>query len=168
MGVKVGSFRPLRRLFGDCRGTAEIVGSVMFLVILLFFFSNVFLWHDAATREMDSVISDRINSPVQIEILNMSSSGGVLEVTNNGGVGCSLSRLWIITQDNHNYAPFEVNATWVAGGAKLNITLIGPTQFNPDGSYQVEGLSVYYVPSVETTFKILTTLGNTAAVTYYG
>jgi len=168
MSAKNRGYKPLSRLFRNRRGTAEIVGSVMFLVILLFFFSNVFLWHDQASRDMDTVISDRVNSPVSMELISMSASGGILEITNYGGVGFSLSRLWIITQADHNYASFEGDDIWVAGGAELNITLTAPTQTESDGSYHVDGLTVYYGPSGETTFKILTTLGNTAAITYYG
>jgi hypothetical protein len=166
MSVNNRVFRPLSRLFRNRRGTAEIVGSVMFLVILLFFFSNVFLWHDQASREMDGVISDRVNSPVSIEIVSVLPDSLVLQVTNEGGVGVSLSRLWVITQNDHNFAHFEEDATWVAGGDKLNITLIFPTQYASDGSYMVNDQSVYYEPSGEVTFKILTTLGNTAAHKY--
>jgi hypothetical protein len=48
-------------------GTAEIVGTVLFLVILFFFFSNVFLWHNQISQEMDSLIADKMNSAVRIE-----------------------------------------------------------------------------------------------------
>jgi hypothetical protein len=57
----------LRRMLGSRKGTAEIVGTVLFLVILFFFFSNVFLWHDQIAREMDSVTADKMNSAVKIE-----------------------------------------------------------------------------------------------------
>lgn len=57
----------LRRLRKSRGGTAEIVGTVLFLVILFFFFSNVFLWHNQATQEMDQVIADKTNSAVRIE-----------------------------------------------------------------------------------------------------
>jgi hypothetical protein len=169
MGVNNRGYKPLSKLKKSRSGTAEIVGAVMFLVILLFFFSNVFLWHNQATREMDSVILDRVNSHVSIEIVNVTLGSFILQVTNNGGVGFSLSRLWIITQDDHNYAHFEEDTIWISGGDKLNITLISPTQYESDGSYLVNGLSVYYEPYANTTtiFKILTTLGNTAAVKYY-
>jgi hypothetical protein len=57
----------LRRLCKSRRGTAEIVGTVLFLVILFFFFSNVFLWHNQVTREMDQLVADKTNSAVRIE-----------------------------------------------------------------------------------------------------
>jgi len=57
----------LKKLLRNRTGTAEIVGTVLFLVILLFFFSNVFLWHDQITQQMDQVIADKMNSAVRIE-----------------------------------------------------------------------------------------------------
>jgi hypothetical protein len=57
----------LKKLLKNRMGTAEIVGTVLFLVILFFFFSNVFLWHNQVTREVDQVIADKTNSPVRIE-----------------------------------------------------------------------------------------------------
>jgi archaellum component FlaF (FlaF/FlaG flagellin family) len=168
-----GGCLSLNRLLRNRRGTAEIVGSVMFLVILFFFFTNVYLWHDQATREMDNVVLDRVNSPVSIVDSTSPPDLLKLQVTNNGGTGFLLSRLWIITDDNHNYADFEnanVTARWLAGGASMNITLLGEDRFAADGSYLVgaptaDGIGVYYYhnPSVEVTFKILTDLGNTAA-----
>jgi hypothetical protein len=57
----------LRKLLKNRVGTAEIIGTVLFLVILFFFFSNVFLWHNQVTREMDQLIADKTNSAVRIE-----------------------------------------------------------------------------------------------------
>lgn len=57
----------MKKLLRNRSGTAEIVGTVLFLVILFFFFSNVFLWHNQVTREMDQVVADKTNSPVRIE-----------------------------------------------------------------------------------------------------
>jgi hypothetical protein len=57
----------LKKLLKNHKGTAEIVGTVLFLVILFFFFSNVFLWHNQVTREVDGIIADKMNSAVRIE-----------------------------------------------------------------------------------------------------
>jgi archaellum component FlaF (FlaF/FlaG flagellin family) len=135
-----GSF--LRLLRGR-RGTAEIVGSIMFLVILFFFFTNVYLWHDEATREMNDHVLDRVNSSVSIEAVDPTSNPLVLKVTNNGGVGFHLSRLWIIGPDPPDYVDLEDDNIWVAGGETWEID--------------------YDAPSVEVTFKILTDLGNSAS-----
>lgn len=58
----------LKSFIKNGRGTAEIVGTALFLVILFFFFSNVFLWHNQAAQGMDQVISDRMNLGVKIEM----------------------------------------------------------------------------------------------------
>jgi hypothetical protein len=162
LAVKNGVRRVLSRLLGNRVGTAEIVGSVMFLLILLFFFTNVYLWHDKATRQMDNVLSDKMNSLIEVAV----DSDG-LNVTNNGGVDVVLSRLWIITSVNHNYADFEKGQEiWVHAGATTELSWSGATQFDPDGSFRVSGQTVYYDPAVGDTFKVLTNLGNTAACTF--
>jgi hypothetical protein len=57
----------MKKLLKNRSGTAEIVGTVLFLVILFFFFSNIFLWHNQVTREMDQVVADKTNSVVRID-----------------------------------------------------------------------------------------------------
>jgi hypothetical protein len=173
MTVKRNVQRALRRLLCGRRGTAEIIGSVMFLLIMMFFFTNVFLWHDRATREMDGVLSEKMNSLVSIQVVSMNTTSKDmrLDVTNNGGVGVVLSRLWIITYDNHNYADLEKgHEIWVAAGDTIDIVFVSPTTYDAGGSYKVgepiaEEVPVYYVPDgwVEVTFTILTTRGNMAA-----
>ena len=147
MAMKKRAARVLYKLFTNRRGTAEIVGSIMFLLILLFFFTNVYLWHDTATREMDDVLADKMNSPVSIQIVTMSPSGGVVNVTNNGGVAVALSRLWITTNAVHSFIDLEPRNIWVSAGQTVNIAI--PS-----------------LPSGAVTFKILTVLGNTAACEY--
>ena len=145
--------RGLRRFLRCRRGTAEIVGSVMFLLIMLFFFTNVFLWHDNATREMDDVVSDKMNSLISVEVIEMNVSKPAdcrLEVTNNGGVGVTLSRLWISgtlksKEALHSY--FDLS-TWIDAGIAMPL-LLDPT-FIDDFSGTV-------------TFKVVTTRGNIAA-----
>ena len=58
----------MKKLLKKNAGTAEIVGTVLFLVILFFFFSNVFLWHNQVTREMDQIVAEKTNSAVRMEI----------------------------------------------------------------------------------------------------
>jgi hypothetical protein len=144
----------------------------MFLLILLFFFTNVYLWHDTATRQMDTVMADRMNSQVQIKSL-----GNVLEVTNNGGIGVALSRLWVITQaGDHYYAELE-NITsaptmglWIEAGSTISLNLL--TAGNPASPLNVtwnsvvQRAEVYYHPSDGDRFKVLTASGNSAACQY--
>jgi hypothetical protein len=162
LAVKKVFGRGLSRLLKNRVGTAEIVGSVMFLLILLFFFTNVYLWHDTATRQMDNVLSQKMNSLIEVTV----DSDG-LNVTNNGGVDVVLSRLWIITSVNHNFADLENGQEiWVHAGGTTELSWSGVTQFDSDGSFRVSGQTVYYDPAVGDTFKVLTTLGNTAACTF--
>jgi archaellum component FlaF (FlaF/FlaG flagellin family) len=162
--------KALRRLLCSRRGTAEIIGSVMFLLIMMFFFTNVFLWHDNATREIDAVLSDKMNSQVSIQVIsmNVTKPDMRLNVTNNGGVGVVLSRLWIIDDENgHRYADLEKGqAIWVYPGEAVELNLTGSTLPGDDEefSYKVDGQNIYYLPSNDTViFKILTTLGNMAS-----
>jgi hypothetical protein len=145
--------KTLRRLLVSRTGTAEIIGSVMFLLIMMFFFTNVFLWHDTATRQMDGVLSEKMNSPVNIQIVNMNASKGqrTLNVTNNGGADAYLWQLWIIdAQGQHS------NVSLGTGG--------GTRVFAGD-TIPIDVPS--YVPNdTAVTFKIITTLGNTAACKY--
>jgi hypothetical protein len=165
----------LSRLLSNRRGTAEIVGSIMFLLILLFFFTNVYLWHDTATRQMDGVMADRMNSRVSIVYLD---AGSVLAVTNNGGVGVALSRLWIMAQSGDHYHAELENITgspseglWIEAGStiELNLYPVDGVLASPlrvewnSGDYRAE---VYYSAAQGDRFRILTTLGNSAACQY--
>ena len=153
IGAKVKSkvHKNLSKLQLCRRGTAEIIGSVMFLLIIFFFFTNVFLWHDNATREMDGVLSEKMNSIVSIEVENLNVTQGLhLKVTNNGGVGVELSRLWKIAYldggiEDHD---FQDEADWIAAGKTLDIWL-----YESDINHLGE----------EYAFKIVTTRGNMAA-----
>ena len=107
------------KFLGDHRGTAEIVGTVMFLVILLFVFTNIYLWHDNVTREMNGMLAEKMNSPVSIKLYFKVVEGLVgLDITNNGGFEVGLSRLWLITVTHHSPVDLDLR---VAPGAKLHL-----------------------------------------------
>ena len=165
-----------RKLFGkllcDSKGTAEIIGSVMFLVILLFAFTNVYLWHDSAAREMNGVLAEKMNSPVSIEVDD--ELGADLVVTNNGGFEVGLSRLWLITgsgsESDHVYVDLEPLNVRIAAGAKILLIFGYETNLHlyvlPDGTRTVEVEVNYLVTAPSVMCKILTSLGNMAACTY--
>jgi len=146
----------MNRLVKNCKGVAEIIGTVMFIVILLFFFTNVYLWHDAATKEMNNLTVEKINSPIALSLMN---SPYALNVTNKGGEDATLSMLWInIKSTSPNGGPdqlhlnFTLNTVVPAGGS-LNITL-GTTKIN-------------YLPGANPVqFKVVTSVGNSAACNY--
>lgn len=157
--------RKISKFSNDRRGTAEIVGSVMFLVILLFAFTNIYLWHDSASREMNGVIAEKLNTPVSIS--NVTNG---LVVTNNGGFEVSLSRLWLITDSGHYYANLEPYSILVAAGETVNVRF-GNGVVHDDGSVSasfVEGADVLIDYSIHNgdVCKVLTTLGNMAACVY--
>ncbi|WGM90564.1 MAG: hypothetical protein NUK63_05430 [Candidatus Bathyarchaeum tardum] len=137
-------------MFKNCRkGTAEVVGTVLFLVIVFFVFTNIYLWHDTATREMNTIHFEKMNSPLSVRLIPDESNPTGLEVTNNGGVEAGLSRVWIISDTNHY--PIDLNLR-IARGAKIVL------------QFSTLGIST---PTQKTTYNILTTLGNMAACTYY-
>ena len=166
----------LKRFRRDRRGASEIVGTALFLVILFFFFSNVFLWHDQVTREMDQVVVDRMNSGVRIEAF-VNGTSVWLEVVNVGGLDVTLSRLWIINStqsvgsgDDHVFADFEPYDVHVAAGSHRNITLSGVTMMVGENEVRVRvyadgSVFVDYAPpsGVTVVFRVLTKRANTAA-----
>ena len=150
--------RKLSKLLGDRRGTAEIIGSVMFLVILLFVFTNVYLWHDNASREMNTVLAEKMNTPISVRV---NDSGNGLVVTNNGGFEIGLERLWFVTDSYH--IPVELRSldVRVAAGSEVQL-LFGSQTSGSNGDFEV-----WHPLSDEVMVcKILTTLGNVAACTY--
>ena len=70
----------LKKLLRNRSGTAEIVGTVLFLVILFFFFSNVFLWYNQASGEMNQELADKANSALSIETVAL--PGTVITASN--------------------------------------------------------------------------------------
>lgn len=161
----------LRRFRRDRRGASEIVGTALFLVILFFFFTNVFLWHDQVTREMDQVVVDRMNSGVRVDVFS-NETAVWLKVDGVGGLGVSLSRLWIVTDGYHWFADFEDFSVYVAAGGHRNITLRleGENSADEQGRVDVSvvGDSVFvdYAPEVPVTFRVLTKRANTAACSF--
>jgi hypothetical protein len=163
IAVKSKVSRTLGRLLRCRKGTAEIIGSVMFLLIMMFFFTNVFLWHDNATREMDGVLAEKMNSPISVQVVSMNVTKPPgpdyrLKVTNNGGVGVDLSRLWInvdlddLGGEDHVAYNFDY---WLAAGEAKNFTI--PT------SWIERDFNEKSITTLTFTFKVVTTRGNMAS-----
>jgi hypothetical protein len=154
----------MKQLIKNRKGTAEVIGTMLFIVILLFFFTNVYLWHDTATKQANQLYLKKISSTFQIHQVN-----GVLVVTANGGSTIDLSRLWIIdnTLNEHYYA--DLGNVQVAAGESFNITFSSnENYYNPaspitpvtiqGGIAQVS----YYAP---TGYNVTCTVVNTLGVT---
>jgi hypothetical protein len=149
----------MKRFVNNKKGTAEVVGSVMFIIILLFFFTNVYLWHDTAVKEMNNLQIKRMNAGMEVIFVD-----GTATITATGSE-VVLSRIWIITNDNqHAYADLEsLKIHLIAGKAT-------PLIFVADGSISngiiqaggnADGITLHYPYPVATIKKIsvLNTLG---------
>lgn len=165
----------LRKFAVNRKGTAEVIGSVLFIIIILFFFSSVYLWHDTATKTMNNVLSDKLNSQIEV---NWKTDNKTLVVTNVGGVGTSLSRIWIVTgSGDHIYADLENiggsgRTLYVGAGQTVELFLSGSGFTSPISTSWIgtgyNRVQVYYNPPVnplesEQSFTVLTALGNMAS-----
>ncbi|MCW3984560.1 MAG: hypothetical protein NWE96_11305 [Candidatus Bathyarchaeota archaeon] len=140
-----------KRLLNDKKGAAEVVGTVMFIVILMFFFTNVYLWHDAAVKEMNDLYAEKLNSQISIEDKNTDGfvhgynpTTHVLLVKNNGGVDAIIECYWI----NHDM-------TEIPDDAPDSVKLVRA------GTGAME-LRLENVPANIEVIKVITTTGNIA------
>ena len=131
------------------KGVAEVIGTIMAVVILLFFFTNVYLWHDEATKEMDNMYVQKMNSLIT---LSMGPGNSSLIVTNTGGSDATLVALFINVESANggpyiaSYCDSNINNTVVPAGSTYSI-LLNSTPLNGP-------------PTEETIFTVVTTLGN--------
>jgi hypothetical protein len=131
----------IKRLLRSKKGTAEVIGSVMFIIILLFFFTNVYLWHDAATKEMNDFYSQKLNSPIAATV-SYSNGNYYLNITNKGGIDATLFDYWVNGISSVGHKCFPISNSVLAGGPSVLI----PISSYPSG----------------TVFKVITTTGNSA------
>jgi uncharacterized protein (UPF0333 family) len=141
-----------KRLYKNKKGTAEVIGSVLFIVILLFFFTNVYLWHDAATKEMNDLQYQKINSPISI---TYDSADQIIYVTDNGGQDATISGVWVVVQytpgtpdSYHNFFNLLSSKVVIPAGAQATPIHLADLPYTPSG----KGI-----------FKVLTTTGNIAS-----
>jgi hypothetical protein len=160
----------MKSILKNRKGTAEVIGTIMFIVILLFFFTNVYLWHDAATKDANQLNLKQINSTFKIE-----QTDGVLVVTANGGSHIVLSRLWIVEDTasggNHLYA--DLGNVQVAAGESFNITFSNDVNYNnPPSPVTVTTLQAgsiqvnYYAPEQPVTCTVINALGVAESTTF--
>ena len=142
-------------LLKNKKATAEVVGSVMFIVILLFFFTNVYLWHDAATKQMNDMYAQKLNSPIAITVSSLNPNQYTISITNKGGVDATLSWVWIDEKSSsggpdvfHTYSNTLVNLVVEAGGSRLETVSYSPI-----------------ISGDPLLFKVITTTGNSASFT---
>ena len=125
------------------KGTAEVIGTMMFIVILLFFFTNVYLWHDAATKDANQLNLKQINAI--FSITQPQNGVPTIQVT-AGGSQIVLSRLWIVDANgNHLYTNLNgLNGINVKAGMSQSINLKDPSLYytNPLDNTTVNGNNV--------------------------
>jgi hypothetical protein len=157
-----------KRLLRNRKGTAEVVGSVMFIIILLFFFTNVYLWHDATTKEMNQQQLERVNSGMTLT----HNANGTLTLIDSGGLDIDLSRVWISEESmngNHMYA--DIENVRIPAGNQIQISFASQTQKNSDGTIQWNFannlLTIYYdLPGNAVRIMVMNTLGITTSYVY--
>jgi len=155
----------IKRLLKNKNGTAEVIGSVMFIVILLFFFTNVYLWHDAATKEMNDLYVQKINSPITLSVI--SNNPNLLNVTNKGGVDATLSVLWVDVESANAGSPDRFNG--FVNLTQQNIVVLAGSSIPVSwysGALNSYGDSYNYQFGDRLQLKMVTTVGNTAACQY--
>lgn len=147
-----------KRIIKNRKGTAEVIGTILFIVILMFFFTNVYLWHDAATKAMDNMYVEKINTPITITVSLTASGSFNLTVTDKGGMDAQLTSLWVDIKSPSGSGPdqvhyfFALNVKQYAVSAGSSIPVFVPSfNYNPPG---------------EILFTVVTTLGNSASYTY--
>jgi hypothetical protein len=151
-------------------GTAEVIGTVLFLVILIFFFSNVYLWHDAATKQMDDLFVQKINSPITISIMDnsnlMNNYYPSLNVTNRGGMDATLSVLWVDVEPANNAVSYhgyynltQLNKVISAGSSIL-------VYWSSAETFSSAGVVYNPQPGDNVVLKMITTVGNSASCSY--
>ncbi|MBS7619930.1 hypothetical protein KEJ21_04700 [Candidatus Bathyarchaeota archaeon] len=151
------------------RGTAEIVGTSLFLVILLFFFTNVILWYDISARQAESVMLDKINSPISIAIFDQDPL--TFRVRSIGIKDVQIVRVrWIeAANDNHGCVDIErliPIPVFIQSGWYIDIKLVklgeGFNFYPENRTLTIE----YSPPKGDVTFKVFTNLGNSAVYRY--
>jgi hypothetical protein len=162
-----------KSLFRNRLGTAEIVGTTLFLVVLLFLFTNVILWYDTSARQAESIVVDKINSPVSMTIYQYPGYGDplILRVRSTGVKDVRIVGVrWVeAINDNHEYIDIKRDLSTpvlIQSGLWIDIIFTpgGGLFFNPEN----RTLTVDFTPSPsgEVMFKALTDLGNMAVYTF--
>ena len=155
-----------KRLLRNKKGTAEVIGSVMFIVILLFFFTNVYLWHDAATKQMNDLQVQRINSQIDVSVLPVSNTQYYITITDTGGVDATIATLWVIEKSTviyQNQNPVIHNIPMEAAPVKDLIVPAGGA-----AESKTIQITLPFTPTSGSTlfFKVYTTMGNFDLVSY--
>ncbi|MGO8805340.1 MAG: hypothetical protein ACLQO7_01875 [Candidatus Bathyarchaeia archaeon] len=127
----------MMKLLQNRKGTAEVIGTIMFIVIMLFFFTNVYLWHDAATKDANQLYVEKVNAGMSISFDAVNSQVFVNATSSE----VTLSRLWIDTPVDHLYVNLTSINIQVAPGDTNGITI----KFGDSNSEQLDQYGINYV-----------------------
>jgi hypothetical protein len=147
-----------KRLIKNHKGTAEVIGSVMFIVILLFFFTNVYLWHDAATKEMNDFYVKRIATQMDV---TLDDAHNLIVTAKSSDV--VLSRLWVVDKTTNSHSYYDLPSDFnLEAGTSVKIIINSAT------TPAANDIRVSYdlVTSHTVRFVVLNTLGVTSVMTY--
>jgi len=151
----------LKRLLKNRKGVAEVIGSVMFIVILLFFFTNVYLWHDAATKQVNDLYVKKMNAGMEVTFDSGSSSANITAK----GSAVVLSRIWVVTGNQHLYADLQDRNIHLVAGRVAKINVVSGA-LKSDGSIQADWDNLNYritlqypIPNEITMMSVINTLG---------
>jgi hypothetical protein len=140
----------------NSKGTAAVIGTTFFMVILFAVFANL-LWYNQATVEMNEHLStnnNKTNSEIQLETV-YTPEGLSLRVSSLGSYESKIKGLWIVddVNDYHDYLSEETLLELVSGsliipaGGSLDIKISEYSNYSFNGSIR---------------YKVLTDLGNIA------
>jgi hypothetical protein len=126
--------KTMKNLLRDRKGTAEVIGSILFIIILLFFFTNVYLWHDAAVKDANSLYLKQANAQMDLSWAR-TDEGAIIGVNVTAhGSDVYLSRLWIVLGNNPYFANLTGDDVNVMAGKFVSISFSDYTFQSPDGS----------------------------------
>ena len=155
------------------RGTAEVVGTTLFLVILLFFFTNTILWYDISARQTNEIMVNRISTPLSMTVYQYPSGANPLTIRVRS-MGAKDVRIvgirWIeAANDNHVYVNLKSDIptpVMVQSGWWLDIKFVpgGNPQYLPESRTLI--IDFPKDQKGEVTFKVLTEYGNLAVYAF--
>ena len=156
----------MKKLLKNQKGTAEIVGTVLFLVIVIFVFSNVFLWSNSVTQQVSTVNGDKLNSPIEM-VSSLDFPGqDALKVSAVGGRDVQLIRIWIVKVGSNSHSYIDLNMfsskIGVSAGSYMYVILGNQNQDLRSTMNAIRINCQIAVGTGEARFKIVTDLGNTA------
>jgi hypothetical protein len=151
----------MEKLIRNRKGVAEVIGTLLAVVILIFFFTNVYLWHDTATKDANQIYLEKISSAFKIEQI----AGNALNITADGGSDIALSRLWIDDDATNMHYYADLHGVSIAAGASITIsfdmTAGYPTSSEVQSTLKNGGFIIEYYPGNTVTCTVMNSLGVT-------